>query len=60
MVDRVLDGDFSVDMAIEKDSDTIVVETDQVYIPADRSWRRSADRRHLGLRIFRCEIRPAS
>ena len=37
---------------------TIVLETDQVFAPADRS-RRSADRRHLGLRIFKCELRPA-
>jgi hypothetical protein len=42
--------------------DTLTLETDQFFAPSDRSrpWRRSSDRRHLGLRIFRCEIRPAS
>jgi hypothetical protein len=37
----------------------IVLETDQVYAPADRS-RRTADRRHLGLRIFKCELKISS
>ena len=33
----------------------ITVETDQVYIPADvRSG--TADRRHLGLKVFECRI----
>jgi hypothetical protein len=34
----------------------VVFETDQVWVPAERS-RRTQDRRHLGLRIFKCEIR---
>ena len=33
----------------------ITIETDQVYIPADvRSG--AADRRHLGLKVFECQI----
>jgi hypothetical protein len=38
---------------------TIVVETDQTHVPADTSWRGSADRRRLGVRIFSCELRTA-
>jgi hypothetical protein len=49
--------DFSVDIPITRLP--IVLETDQVFSPADRS-RRSADRRHLGLRIFKAEVRKAS
>jgi len=63
---RVLNDDFSIDVPLQDplDSAPIVLETDQVFSPADRGWRRSADRRHLGLRIFKAEIRirggPAS
>jgi hypothetical protein len=59
-LDTVLSADFSLDVAIDAAMDasveTIVLETDQVYIPAEQS-RRTQDRRHLGLRIFKCEIR---
>jgi hypothetical protein len=59
----VLSSDFSLDVPIENVADTIVLETDQSYVPAERS-RRSQDRRQLGLRIFKAEIRrtarPAS
>jgi hypothetical protein len=54
--DDVLAADFSLDVPIDTPGDTIVLETDQVYVPADRS-RRTQDRRHLGLRMFKCEIR---
>jgi hypothetical protein len=58
--DRVLDGDFDIDVPMDAPAldalETIVLETDQIYVPAERS-RRSQDRRHLGLRIFRCEMR---
>ena len=58
--DRVLDADFSLDVPIDirtgDDPQPIVLETDQVYVPADRS-RRTQDRRHLGLRIWKCELR---
>jgi hypothetical protein len=49
--------DFSVDVPLLGSfSGPLVLETDQVFSPADRS-SRSADRRHLGLRIFKAEIR---
>jgi hypothetical protein len=58
VLERVLTGDFSVDVPLDNAADTIVLETDQTYVPAERS-RRTADRRHLGLRIFKAEIRKA-
>ena len=54
--DGNLSSDFSIDVAIPIASDVITLETDQIFIPGDRS-RRTGDRRHLGLRIFTCEIR---
>jgi hypothetical protein len=66
--DKTLAAEFSLDIPIDAEAgllstgpwteETISLETDQVFAPADRS-RRSADRRHLGLRIFKCELRPA-
>jgi hypothetical protein len=60
---RILDANFSFDSPIPADLQdgrfgTLVLDTDQTYVPADRS-RRTADRRRLGLRVFKCEIRPA-
>ena len=55
--DASLASDFSLDIPISNVGESIVLETDQVFSPADRSWRKSADRRHLGLRIFKCELR---
>ena len=55
-VDRLLADDFEFDLPLETATDTIVFTTDQVYAPADRS-RRTQDRRHLGLRIFKVAIR---
>jgi hypothetical protein len=57
--DDVLTSDFALDIPIPNGSGLVTLETDQVFQPADRS-RRSADRRHLGLRILRCELRPVS
>ncbi|OFW12933.1 MAG: hypothetical protein A3F69_00315 [Acidobacteria bacterium RIFCSPLOWO2_12_FULL_66_10] len=57
--DERLASDFSLDIPIADAADAITFETDQVFVPSERS-RKSADRRHLGLRIFRCELRPAS
>jgi hypothetical protein len=54
--DRPLAADFAVDVPIAGTAGSIVLETDQVFSPADRS-SRTADRRHLGLRIFRTEVR---
>jgi hypothetical protein len=56
LFDRTLDDDFEFDIPIEGVPDSITLETDQVYVPAERS-RRTQDRRHLGLRIFKCELR---
>jgi len=63
---RMLNADFSIDLPIREplESAPIVLETNQVFSPADRGWRKSADHRHLGLRIYKAEIRitgvPAS
>jgi hypothetical protein len=54
--DHVLEDDFSIDIPIGEAPAAIVLETDQIYVPADRS-RRTQDRRHLGLRIFTAQIR---
>jgi hypothetical protein len=59
--DDALSSDFAIDVtipaALTGDGETtITLETDQVYVPAERS-SRTRDRRHLGLRIFRCELR---
>lgn len=39
---------------------TVTIETDQWYVPAETNWRPTQDRRHLGLRIFEWDVRPAS
>jgi hypothetical protein len=57
--DDSLSSDFSVNIPIANAGESITLETDQVFVPADRSWRPSADRRHLGLRIFKCALRAA-
>jgi hypothetical protein len=60
--DEALSSDFRRAVEIAPGTDRIVLETDQVYIPAERRswWRRLGDRRHLGLRIFKVDLRPAS
>ena len=55
---------FSVETVIANDLLTadetvLVVETDQVVVPAERS-RKTQDRRHLGLRLFDVQLRPVS
>jgi len=59
VLDRTLDDDFVFDAAIPDGAESIVLETDQFYAPVDRSrpWRKSTDRRHLGLRMYQCELR---
>lgn len=57
LFDASLASDFSLDIPIPDAAESIVLETDQVFTPADRRWRGSADWRHLGLRIFKCELR---
>jgi len=61
--DRVLGDittstDFSLDVDVPPaiSPASLVLETDQTHVPAESSWRRSQDRRRLGLRIFVCEI----
>jgi len=60
--DEVLSSDFSVTVQLPSGVGPIVLETDQVYVPAEHRslWRRLADQRHLGLRIFKVQLRPAS
>ena len=57
--DTVLSSDFSVTVQLPSGVGPIVLETDQVYVPADHRslWRRLADQRHLGLRIFKVDLR---
>jgi hypothetical protein len=63
---RTLDGDFSFDVTLPFDASdaagrgSLWLETDQTFVPADRWWPRTRDRRRLGLRIFKCEIRVAT
>jgi len=63
---RLLDDDFSFDAALPADvaaanwAGTITLETDQAFVPAERLWPRSRDRRQLGLRIFKCQLRVVS
>jgi hypothetical protein len=60
--DEVLSSDFSVTVQLPPGAGPIMLETDQVYVPAERRslLRRLADRRHLGLRFFKVDLRPAS
>lgn len=62
VIDRVLTSDFAVDAPIplppgsHRDV-TMTLETNQVFVPAEHSWRRTSDRRHLGLRFFKVQLR---
>jgi hypothetical protein len=65
--DRVLarwtvEREFSVTARIPADTLTgdereIIIETDQSFVPAERS-SRTRDRRRLGLRIYDCQLSP--
>jgi hypothetical protein len=44
--------------ALQASGGAITIETDQVFRPADRG--QGADRRALGLRIYRVTLKPAS
>jgi hypothetical protein len=66
--EEMLQSDFLLDTPIPSELlstpvSTLTLETDQTYVPAERS-RRTQDRRQLGLRIFKCQLRlvdpPAS
>jgi len=41
---------------VSGDESTITIETDRTNVPAE-GFRRSADHRRLGLRVFACEVR---
>ena len=56
--DEVLWSDFSRDVRIEG-GDALRFETDQTYVPAERSGR-TLDRRRLGLKIVTLSVRKAS
>jgi hypothetical protein len=56
LADRMLGDDFSVDAPLPAGVQKLTLETDQIYVPAERS-RRTGDRRRLGLRIFKLELR---
>ena len=64
---RLLNSDFALDIPITDlgpaGGSDMTLQTDQTYVPAERS-SRTQDRRHLGLRIFKAELRtvkpPAS
>jgi hypothetical protein len=62
LLDRTLWDDFSLDVPLPgvNPDEIITFDTDQVYVPAERRWPHSPDRRRLGLRIFTCDLRPAS
>jgi hypothetical protein len=51
--------DFSLTIPIPRPAAVLTLETDQTYVPAERSWR-TRDRRPLGLRIFTCSVRGVS
>ena len=44
---------------VADDETAIIVESDQFYVPAERS-RRTLDRRHLALKTYDVQLRPAS
>ena len=49
---QYLAGDFLLDLPLTGPPGPIVLETDQTYVPAERS-SRTQDHRRLGLRMFR-------
>jgi hypothetical protein len=53
-----LGADIPADL-LTGDETAIVVESDQFFVPADRS-RRTQDRRHLALKVYNVQLRPAS
>ena len=60
--DDVLTTDFARDVAVPEGTEVVTLRTDQTYVPADSGlpFRRSPDRRPLGLRLFRVVVRPVS
>jgi len=66
VAERDVPRSFSVEISIPREvvsasgETRLSIETDQWYVPAETNWRPTADRRHLGLRLFQCDVRPAS
>jgi hypothetical protein len=62
LLDTTITDDFTVDVDVPQADQvaTLLVETNQTHVPAERSWRGSADHRRLGLRIYTCELRNAT
>ncbi len=62
LLDTTVADDFTVDVDVPQADQvaTLIVETNQTHVPAERSWRGNADRRRLGLRIYTCELRNAT
>ena len=61
---KPLSADFSFDTVIPSELvrsqvGAITFDTDQVHVPAERSWR-TRDRRSLGLRIFKLSVADGS
>src|SRR5262249_39167500 len=58
LTEATIPADFSIDVQVPAaiEPSTLVIETDQTHVPAESRWRRSGDRRRLGLRVFRCEV----
>jgi hypothetical protein len=61
--EETLSADFSFDTVIPSELigsevGAITFDTDQAHVPAERSWR-THDRRSLGLRIFKFQLRTA-
>jgi hypothetical protein len=64
VADQDVGKTFSIAAAIPAEAlggaeGAITIETSHWYVPAERS-RRSHDRRHLGLKIYNCQLAPVS
>ena len=59
-VNRVfsVQADIAADL-LTGDETAVSVESDQFFVPAERS-RRTRDRRHLALRVYDLQLKPAS
>jgi hypothetical protein len=64
IAEQMLSSSFFVQTSVPAElvagpENIITIETDQIFVPAD-ARRGSRDRRHLGLRVFFCDVKPAS
>ncbi len=51
-----LDVSVPADVVADAAETQLSIETDQWYVPAETNWRPTQDRRHLGLRLFECQL----